>query len=170
MRHPQLPLLVLALLLAPGLVAKEPLICYSPEEAGKHLDQELCVSAHIYEIVELPDGSRFLDVCSPSTPDGACNFMLMSLAEDRNEVGQLEAYRDRDVQVRGIVRRIKGRSGIFISHVRQFYGGPPKFKANSKLLHGFAADQNHPPLQDPNLRAHGGRPVYQNRKEQETSR
>jgi len=152
------------------LQARRALTCYPPEEASKHLDQELCLSAHIYEIIELPDGSRFLDICSPGTPDSACNFMLLSLAEDRNEVGQLEAFRDRDVHVRGIVRQIKGRSGIFITHVRQFYGGPPKFKANSKLLHGFNADANRPPLQDPNLRPHGGRSVYQNRKDQETSR
>ena len=41
--------------------------------------------------------------------------------------------------VRGIVQPMHGRAGMVLSHARQFYGGPPKFKPNPLLIRGFAA-------------------------------
>jgi hypothetical protein len=118
--------------------------------------------------VELPDGTRFLDVCSPDTSDEACRFTIVSLWEDREEVGELRKYRDMDVQVRGIVRPMHGRAGMVLSHARQFSGGPPKFKPNPKLVRGFSADQDRPPVRDPNLRSQGGGRSFMNSRDQET--
>ena len=42
--------------------------------------------------------------------------------------------------------------GMVLSHARQFYGGPPKFKPNPLLARGFNAEQERPPVNDPNLR------------------
>ena len=138
--------------------------CVTADEATK----DVCVSAHIYEVVELPDGTRFLDVCTPATPDDKCRFTIMSLREDREEVGELRKYRDMDVQVRGIVRPMHGRAGMVVSHARQFHGGPPKFKPNPKLARGFNAEQDRPPLYDPNLRSQGGRRAFMNSRDKET--
>ena len=55
--------------------------CYSPEEALSHLNKDVCVAAHVYDVVELADGSRFLDVCSPDTSDEQCRFTVMSRME-----------------------------------------------------------------------------------------
>jgi hypothetical protein len=132
------------------------------------LNKDICVSAHIFDVVELPDGTRFLDVCSPQTPDDQCRFTIVSLAEDRAEVGELRKYRDQDVQVRGIVQPMHGRAGMVLSHARQFYGGPPRFKPNPLLAHGFAADQQRPPIADPNLRPQGGHRAFMNTKDRET--
>ncbi len=115
--------------------------CVTADEATKLMDKDVCVSAHIYDVVELPDGTRFLDVCTPDTPDEKCRFTIVSLWEDREEVGELRKYRDMNVQVRGIVRPMHGRAGMVLSHARQFYGGPPKFKPNPKLARGFNAEQ-----------------------------
>jgi hypothetical protein len=71
------------------------------------------------------------------------------------------------VQVRGIVQPMHGRAGIVLSHARQFNGGPPKFKPNPLLARGFAADDNHPPVNDPNLKSQGGRRSFMNTKDQE---
>ena len=118
-------------LCAPALAfAGEPKPCVTADEATKLVNKDVCVSAHIYDVVELPDGTRFLDVCSPETPDEKCRFTIVSLWEDRDEVGELRKYRDMDVQVRGIVQPMHGRAGMVLSHARQFYGGPPKFKPN----------------------------------------
>ena len=92
--------------------------CVSADEATALIDKEVCVSEHIYDVVELPDGTRYLDVCSPQTPDEQCRFTFVSLWEDREDVGELSKYRDMDVQVRGIVRPMHGRAGILVSHVR----------------------------------------------------
>jgi len=143
--------------------------CVSADEATALIDKEVCVSAHIYDVVELPDGTRYLDVCSPQTPDEQCRFTFVSLWEDREDVGELSKYRDMDVQVRGIVRPMHGRAGILVSHVRQFYGGPPKFKANPLLARGFNAEQSRPPLRDPNLRAQGGHRAFMNSGVKETA-
>jgi len=142
--------------------------CVTADEATKLVDKDVCVSAHIYDVVELPDGTRFLDVCTPDTPDEKCRFTILSLWEDREEVGELRKYRDMNVQVRGIVRPMHGRAGMVLSHARQFYGGPPKFKPNPKLVRGFNAEQDRPPLYDPNLRSQGGRRAFMNTRDRES--
>jgi hypothetical protein len=147
--------------------AAQPKSCVSPNEAVKLVDKDVCIQAHVYDVVELPDGTRFLDVCAPDTPDEQCRFTIVSLREDREEVGQLQRFRDADVHVRGIVQPMHGRSGMVLSHARQFYGGPPKFKPNPKLLHGFSGDQSNPPIADPALHAHGGHRSFMNSRDQE---
>lgn len=141
--------------------------CVSADDAATLANKDVCIQAHVYDVVELPDGTRFLDVCAPDTPDDRCRFTIVSLREDRGEVGELEKFRDADVHVRGIVQPMHGRSGMVLSHVRQFYGGPPKFKPNPKLLRGFSGDQSKPPIADPALHAHGGHRAFMNSHEQE---
>jgi hypothetical protein len=159
---------VLLVLVLPLAALAGPKPCMTAEQALRRTDKDVCVTAHIYDVVELPDGTRFLDVCSPDTSDEACRFTIVSLWEDREEVGELRKYRDMDVQVRGIVRPMHGRAGMVLSHARQFSGGPPKFKPNPKLVRGFSADQERPPVRDPNLRSQGGGRSFMNSRDQET--
>ncbi|MGB6694386.1 MAG: hypothetical protein WBE56_09390 [Terracidiphilus sp.] len=142
--------------------------CVPAEQAAQMLNKNICISAHIYDVVELGDGTRFLDVCSPQTPDDKCRFTVVSLPEDREDVGDLRKFRDMDVQIRGLVRPMHGRAGMVLSHVRQFYGGPPKFKPNPLLARGFNAEESRPPVNDPNLRSQGGRRAFMNTRDQET--
>jgi hypothetical protein len=142
--------------------------CVTADEATKLVNKDVCITAHVYDVVELPDGTRFLDVCTPETQDAQCRFTIVSLWEDRDEVGELRKYRDMNVQVRGIVRPMHGRAGIMLSHARQFYGGPPKFKPNPRLARGFNADESRPPINDPNLRSQGGRRAFMNTRDKET--
>jgi hypothetical protein len=142
--------------------------CVTADEATALLNKDVCVTAHIYDVVELPDGTRFLDVCTPETTDDKCKFTIVSLWEDRDDVGELAKYRNMNVQIRGIVRPMHGRAGMVLSHARQFYGGPPKFKPNPLLARGFSADESRPPINDPNLRSQGGRRAFMNTKDKET--
>lgn len=154
---------------APALCfAAKPRHCFSAEEAAKLVNKEICVSAHIYDVVRLADGTRFLDVCPPTTPDADCRFTVVSFAEDRDTVGELAQFRDTNVEIRGQVRPMRGRDGIVLSHVRQFYGGPPRFRPNPMLLRGFGADTEKPPMSDPNLRTRGHARVFMNSRDQET--
>ena len=130
--------------------------CLRIDEAAKQPNRDVCITAHVYALVELADGSRFLDVCAPALPDAQCRFTLLSLPEDRDEVGDLRQYRDQDVTLRGVVRATHGRMGMVISHIRQFRGGPEKFRPNPKLLKDFNGESDRPPVRDPNL-ASGGR-------------
>ncbi len=141
--------------------------CVPPDQASRMVNRDVCVSAHIYNVVKLPDGTRFLDVCSPETPDDNCRFTIVSLQEDRDFVGELLRYRDMDVNVRGIVQPMHGRAGMILSHARQFYGGPPRFRPNPVLARGFSAEQERPPIHDPNLRAQGGSRAFMNTRDQE---
>lgn len=160
---------VLCCLAAPGLAfGRRAKPCVTADQASKMLNKDVCITAHVYEVVKLPDGTRFLDVCSPQMPDSACRFTIISLWADRNDVGELMKYQNMDVHIRGIVRPMHGRLGIVLSNVRQFYGGPPKFRPNPRLMHGFNAGQDWPPLYDPNLHTHGGHRSFMNTREQET--
>ena len=162
-------LLAVVAVCGPALAfAAKPKLCVPADQAAKMLNKDVCISAHVYDVAQLADGTRFLDVCSPQTTDEQCRFTVVSYWEDRDEVGELKKYRDMDVQIRGIVQPMHGRAGMILSHARQFYGGPPKFKPNPMLAHGFSADQERPPVNDPNLRAQGGRRAFMNTKDQET--
>jgi hypothetical protein len=158
-----------ALLFLPVAVfAGAPKPCVPAEQAAQMLNKNICISAHIYDVVQLGDGTRFLDVCPPQTPDDKCRFTVVSLPEDREDVGDLKKFRNLDVQIRGLVQPMHGRAGLVLSHVRQFYGGPPKFKPNPLLARGFDAEQSRPPISDPNLRSQGGRRAFMNTRDQET--
>ncbi|SRR6266567_2059700 len=149
-------------------LAGKPRPCLTPDEAASRLHKEVCLAAHIYNVVQLPDGTRYLDVCAPETPDDQCRFTVVSLRDDRGDVGDLGTYRDKDVQIRGTVQPMRGRSGIVLSHARQFSGGLPKFRPNPRLLRGFSGDQDRPPIADPNLRPQGGRRAFMNSRDRET--
>jgi hypothetical protein len=101
-------------------------------------------------------------------PDERCRFTVISMGEDRDEVGELRKYRDMDVHIRGIVQPMHGRAGMVLSHARQFYGGPPKFRPNPRLARGFTGDQVRPPVSDPNLRSQGGHRAFMNSRDQES--
>ncbi len=161
-------LAVIAVCLPTLVYAAKPRPCVPAEQAAQMLNKDVCISAHIYDVVQLPDGTRFLDVCSPTTSDEQCRFTVVSYREDSNEVGELKKYRDMDVQIRGIVQPMHGRAGMVLSHSRQFYGGPPKFKPNPLLARGFNAEQERPPVSDPNLRPPGGHRAFMNTRDQET--
>jgi hypothetical protein len=161
-------LAVIAVCVPALAIAGKPKPCVPAGQAAQMLNKDICVSAHIYDVVQLPDGTRFLDVCSPQTSDDQCRFTVISYREDRDEVGELKKYRDMDVQIRGIVQPMRGRTGMVLSHARQFYGGPPKFRPNPALARGFNAEQERPPVNDPNLRSQGGRRAFMNTRDQET--
>jgi hypothetical protein len=131
------------------------------------LNLDVCVKAHVFDVVELLDGTRFLDVCPPDLPDDQCRFAVVSLTVDRGEVGDLRRYRDQDIQLRGTLRRMHGRLGIVVSHARQFGGGPEKFKPNPRLLHGFNAQSDQAPIRDPNLAPAGHHRSFMNTQDKE---
>jgi hypothetical protein len=55
--------LVLLMLAGPVLAsAGAPKKCVTTEDATQLVNKDICVSAHIYNIVEMPDGTRFLDI------------------------------------------------------------------------------------------------------------
>jgi hypothetical protein len=141
--------------------------CVPAEQAQKYLNKDICISAHVYEVVQLPDGTRFLDVCLPDTPDAQCRFTIVSLQQDSSDVGELNKYRAMNVNIRGLVEPMHGRAGMALSHVRQFYGGPPKFKPNPRLLRGFQGDAERPAVHDPELRPQGGHRAFMNSRDQE---
>jgi len=135
--------------------------CYSPDAALAHQNKDVCVSAHVYDVVELSDGTRFLDVCSPETPDEKCRFTVMSANGDRKSVGDLNQYRQQDIQIRGVVRPYGGRAEILLSDARQFHGGAEKFRPNPALLHGFSAEDGKPAINDPTQRSGHHRSMFQ---------
>ncbi len=139
-------------------------LCFSADQASRLVNKDVCITAHVYDVVQLADGTRFLDTCAPDVPDDLCRFTIISAWADHEEVGQLVKYRDADVHIRGILQPMHGRLGMVLSHSRQFSGGPPKFRANPRLLRGFSGDQDRPPVNDPNLRSQGSPRGFMNNK------
>ena len=128
--------------------------CYTIDEAGEHAGKEVCLSAHVYDIMEDAGGVRYLDVCAPDVPTGSCRFTIVSMPEDRREVGSLEGLRDQDVHLRGTVHAMHGDSVMLLSHARQFRDGPEKFRPNPQLLAGFNAGNDALAFKDPAMTSH----------------
>ena len=162
-------MVAMAALLGPvPCLAGKPVACFSAEQAAQMLNQDICISAHIYDVVQLSDGTRFLDVCPPQVPDEQCRFTVVSFRGDYSSVGTLQKYRNLDVRIRGIVQPMNGRSGMILSHARQFNGGRPKFRPNPVLAGGFDAEESRPPGYDRNLNAEGRHRSFMNARSQET--
>lgn len=128
--------------------------CCTPEQASEHAGKEICLSAHVYDVVEDKDGMRYLDVCRPGPPEESCRFAVVSLPTDRKDVGSLEGFREQDVQLRGVVHAMHGQSVMLLSHVRQFHDGPEKFRPNPELLSNFSADHEGMGFRDPSMSGH----------------
>lgn len=141
--------------------------CLPVEKAALAQNKDVCITGHVYALVELADGTRFLDLCPPELPDDQCRFTLLSYPADRDDVGELRQYRDQEVAVRGVVRATHGRMGIVISHIRQFRGGPEKFRPNPKLLRDFNGQSERIPVRDPNLAASGRHRSFMNLSDRE---
>jgi hypothetical protein len=150
---PCLAILLSAMSNRPAFAGSKP--CYDALEAGKHLNQDVCIRAHVYEVIELADGTRFLDVCSPETSDAACHFTIISLRQDRKEVGGLDPLRDREIEIRGTVHSFADRAGIVLSHARQLHGGAEKFRPNPSLINGFSAADGKSAFSDPAFKSGG---------------
>lgn len=131
--------------------------CLAIAEATQHLNQDVCLSAHVYDVIDLADGTRFLDVCSPDTSDEACHFTIISLRQDRKDVGSLQDLRGQEIQIRGVVHSFSGRTGIILSAARQLHGGPEKFRPNPALIQGFSAADGKSAFDDPAFKSGGHR-------------
>lgn len=154
----------------PEIQAKQtghPCVSVAQVTQAPNPNQEICVSAYVFDVVELADGTRFLDVCPTDLPDDQCRFTFISLRADHDVVGDLRKYRNQQVQVRGILRATHGRMGIVISHMRQFSGGPEKFKPNPRLLRDFNGQSDRMPVHDPNLLSSGRHRSFMNPAEKE---
>ena len=80
----------------PTALPARPKPCVTADEATKMINKDVCITAHVYEVVELPDGTRFLDICTPETPDERCRFTIVSFWEDHDLVGELRKYREHE--------------------------------------------------------------------------
>ena len=125
--------------------------CHPASEATRYAGKNICVVAHVYDIAELRDGTRFLDTCSPQTSDEDCRFTIASLPEDTRDVGDLHALVGKDIELRGTVHSINDRSLMYLSMARQLHGGGEKFHPNPALLTGFSAGDSKAPVHDPSL-------------------
>jgi hypothetical protein len=151
----------------PAKLAGKECLPVAEAEQEQNRNKDICLSAHVFNVVELKDGTRFLDVCRTDLPDDLCRFTLVSMPADREDVGDLSKYRDRDVTLRGIVRATHGRMGIVISHMRQFNGGPEKFRPNPRLLRDFNGQSDRMPVRDPNLAPSGRHRSFMNSNDKE---
>jgi hypothetical protein len=126
-------------------------VCHPVADAARYTGKDVCISAHIYDVAQLADGTRFLDACSPETSDADCHFTIASLPRDRRDAGDLSQLRGRDIQLRGVVHSVNDRSLIYLSDARQLHGGAEKFRPNPALLTGFAAEDSKAPVHAPSL-------------------
>ena len=114
--------------------------CISPAAALQHAGKDVCVSAHIYRVVDDAAGVRFLDVCSPETSDADCHFFILSFSRDEKSVGDVDSLVNQTIQIRGTIRTIQGRAEIVLNTKDQLHGGKEKFHPNPRLVKSFSAE------------------------------
>ena len=162
------PLLFLAL--ACGVLAAAPPAhatrrCDSPATARRHLHRKFCVKAHVYQEIDLGDGTRILDICSPRDSAKECHFAFVSLDRDRAAVGSLKPFIGKEIEVRGVILPLHDRAEILLTRAKQIRLAPEehhrkeearvhrsRFHPNPALLKGFNATQSRMPIADPAFR------------------
>ena len=125
--------------------------CHPAADAARYAGKDICITAHVYDIAQLRDGTRFLDTCSAETSDADCRFTIASLPQDTRDVGDLNGLRGKDIELRGMVHSVNDRSLMYLSDARQLHGGAEKFHPNPALLVGFGPEQSKAPVHDPSL-------------------
>jgi hypothetical protein len=140
MTFPLLRRLFPLVVLLPCAVAFAKRSCIGPDDALRHVNKDVCVAAHVYQVADAADGVQFLDVCSPQTTDADCHFFILSLGRDRKSVGNLQNEAGKDIRIRGIIHTIQGRATIVLSDRRQLHGGKGRFHPNPQLVRSFSAE------------------------------
>ena len=140
-RLPQTRLLVLLLLaFAAPLAHAGKKSCLVPNETLAHVNKNVCVTAHVYRVVDAANGTHFLDVCSPQTSDVDCHFFIVSFSQDEKSVGDLQSLLHQTIHINGTVHTIQGRAAIVLSSKQQLRGGKEKFHPNPQLVKSFSAE------------------------------
>lgn len=131
--------------------------CYDPAKVSAYTGKDICLSAHVYAVIETEGGTRYLDVCPASGADSACQLTVVSMPADRRSVGSLAQLEGKDIHLRGVVRETEGHYYLQLSEARQLHGGAEKFRPNSELMRGFSAESGITAFRDPALTSHGGK-------------
>lgn len=114
--------------------------CLVPNEALAHIHRNICITAHVYRVVDAANGTHFLDVCSPQTSDLDCHFFIVSFPGDEKSVGDLQGLVRHTIQIHGTVHTVQGRAEIILSDKKQLHGGKQKFHPNPELVKSFSAE------------------------------
>ena len=121
--------------------------CSPAADTTLRTSEDTCLQAHVFDVVTIAGGTRFLDLCSPDTQDDACHVSVVSYGKDRKQVGDLEAMRGKDVSIRGALQKYNGRYVLVLNEERQFHGGAARFAPDQRLLRGTSAEggEDHSP-------------------------
>jgi hypothetical protein len=126
--------------LLPAVAAHARAPACSPAGADLHAASDACIAAHVYDVVTVQEGTRFLDLCSPDTSDDACHISIVSYKKDTKHVGDLESFRGKDITIRGALQIFDGRYVLVLNDPRQFHGGVPRFTPDPRLAHGSPSE------------------------------
>ena len=136
-------LLAIALLLAPPILANEP-ACLTLDELQLRTARDACIAAHVYNVVTVENGTRFLDLCSPETSDAQCRFTVVSYREDHTSAGNLEQLSGRNIEVRGAIEKFGSRYRMILNDDGQLHHRQPRFRPDPRLMTGFSAEDSQP--------------------------
>jgi hypothetical protein len=138
-------LFILTAILPAAAAHARDLTC-TPADNTLHTSADTCLAAHVYDVVTVTGGTRFLDLCSPDIPDESCHLSIVSYKKDSRQVGDLTAFRGKDISIRGAVQKFDGRYVIVLNDQRQFHGQPARFIPDPRLLRNSPGEED----QDPN--------------------
>ncbi len=116
--------------------------CSPAADTTLRTSEDTCLQAHVFDVVTVPGGTRFLDLCSPDTSDDACHVSIVSYGKDRKQVGDLEAMRGKDISIRGALQNYNGRYVLVLNEARQLRGGAARFAPDQRLLRGTSAESS----------------------------
>ena len=136
-------LLALALLLAPPVLASPP-TCFPLDDLEMRTARDVCIAAHVYNVVTVENGTHFLDLCRPETADAQCRFSIVSYNADHGSVGNLEQLRGKDVEIRGAIQRYGSRYLMILNDEGQLHHQAPHFRPDPRLLSAFSAEEGAP--------------------------
>jgi hypothetical protein len=95
--------------------------CIDFHHADARAGQNVCVLGMVVRAYTSRAGNTFLDFCADYR---SCPFSTVIFARDRKKFGNLTSLTGRQVQIRGLVTRFRGRAEIIIREPWQVHVTP----------------------------------------------
>ena len=108
--------IAICLLLSSAILCAE---CLPFDKAPQHVGEIICVRGRVVKVSASAGGTHYLNFCENHL---ACPFTVVVLARHIEEIGDVRALQDREIQVDGLVKLYNGQPEILLTKLDQLHG------------------------------------------------
>jgi hypothetical protein len=93
--------------------------CLPFDKAPQHVGEIICVRGRVVKVSASPGGTHYLNFCENYL---ACPFTVVVLAKHVDQIGDVRALQDREIEIDGLVKLYNGHPEILLTEPNQLRG------------------------------------------------